>query len=106
MNTQSHIFVYQETGVAGQPAGHVLALVLAACQSNASPYKAQAAVPKPTATSAPAPTTAPMASPTLRFRQKAVINVAMDPKLGNILVDGKGMTLYMFTKDEARQEQL
>jgi predicted lipoprotein with Yx(FWY)xxD motif len=29
-----------------------------------------------------------------------LIKVANDPKLGNILVDGKGMTLYMFTKDE------
>ena len=28
------------------------------------------------------------------------LNVAADPKLGKILVDGKGMTLYMFTKDE------
>ena len=31
---------------------------------------------------------------------EAVVNVATDPKLGKILVDGKGMTLYMFTKDE------
>jgi predicted lipoprotein with Yx(FWY)xxD motif len=28
------------------------------------------------------------------------INVAQDAKLGKILVDGKGMTLYLFTKDE------
>ena len=27
--------------------------------------------------------------------------VANDPVLGNILVDGRGFTLYMFTKDEA-----
>jgi predicted lipoprotein with Yx(FWY)xxD motif len=31
---------------------------------------------------------------------EATITVATDAKLGNILVDGKGMTLYMFTKDE------
>ncbi len=31
----------------------------------------------------------------------AVVNVANDPKLGQILVDGKGMTLYIFTKDVA-----
>jgi predicted lipoprotein with Yx(FWY)xxD motif len=30
---------------------------------------------------------------------EATINVATDPKLGKILVDGKGMTLYVFTKD-------
>jgi len=29
------------------------------------------------------------------------INVFKDPILGDILVDGNGMTLYMFTKDEA-----
>ncbi len=29
------------------------------------------------------------------------INVATDPTLGKILVDGKGMTLYIFAKDEA-----
>ena len=28
------------------------------------------------------------------------IQVATDPTLGKILVDGKGMTLYMYTKDE------
>jgi len=28
-----------------------------------------------------------------------VVNVATDPKLGKILVDGKGMTLYVFDKD-------
>ena len=30
---------------------------------------------------------------------EATINIATDPKLGKILVDGKGLTLYMFTKD-------
>jgi len=30
----------------------------------------------------------------------ASLMVATDPKLGQILVDGKGMTLYMYTKDE------
>jgi predicted lipoprotein with Yx(FWY)xxD motif len=31
----------------------------------------------------------------------AVVNLASDAKLGQILVDGKGMTLYIFTKDVA-----
>jgi predicted lipoprotein with Yx(FWY)xxD motif len=30
---------------------------------------------------------------------EALINVATDPKLGQILVDGSGMTLYIYTKD-------
>jgi predicted lipoprotein with Yx(FWY)xxD motif len=34
---------------------------------------------------------------------EATINVVDDPNLGPILVDGQGMTLYMFTKDEADQ---
>ena len=29
-----------------------------------------------------------------------LLKVAADPRLGNILVDGRGFTLYMFTKDE------
>jgi len=33
--------------------------------------------------------------------QEASINVGTDPKYGKILVDGKGMTLYMYTKDTA-----
>jgi predicted lipoprotein with Yx(FWY)xxD motif len=32
---------------------------------------------------------------------EATINVAQNPTLGPILVDGNGMTLYMFTKDTA-----
>ena len=32
---------------------------------------------------------------------RPTINVVNDPKLGEILVDGNGMTLYMFTKDTA-----
>jgi predicted lipoprotein with Yx(FWY)xxD motif len=65
-------------------------LVLAACQAATTP--APTAMPTsapvvPTATNVPA-------------KAEATINLAADPKLGNILVDGKGLTLYMFTKDE------
>jgi predicted lipoprotein with Yx(FWY)xxD motif len=31
---------------------------------------------------------------------EVLLKVVKDPKLGDIIVDGKGMTLYMFTKDE------
>ena len=67
--------------------------VLAACQAAVTSTQAPASV-QSTATTAPA------ASPTIAAPLEAVINVATDPKLGEILVDGKGMTLYMFTKDE------
>jgi predicted lipoprotein with Yx(FWY)xxD motif len=45
--------------------------------------------------------TAPAASSTdeAPAATEATINVTTDPKLGKILVDGKGMTMYMFTKD-------
>ncbi len=62
------------------------AMVLAACQ--------------PAATQAPT-VESPTESPTMPPSQAEVIlSVASDPALGDILVDGKGMTLYMFTKDE------
>lgn len=40
----------------------------------------------------------PTAAPTTVISE-STINVATDPSLGQILVDGKGMTLYIFTKD-------
>ena len=51
-------------------------------------------------TTAPQATTAvnPTAIPVTGV--EASVSVATDPKLGKILVDGKGMTLYGFTKDE------
>jgi predicted lipoprotein with Yx(FWY)xxD motif len=51
----------------------------------------------PTATTTlptPAPTTAPAAA-------AATVMISHDAKLGDFLVDGKGMTLYIFTKDTA-----
>jgi predicted lipoprotein with Yx(FWY)xxD motif len=90
----------------------VLAIALAACQpASVSPLP-------PVATSAPVVTTAPTAIPEVTTAPEAtvapevttapvaptgaeaVINIADDPNLGMILVDGQGMTLYMFTKDE------
>ena len=53
------------------------AIVLAACQ--------------PAATPEPMP---------VDIAPAITIQVATDPTLGKILVDGKGMTLYMYTKDE------
>jgi predicted lipoprotein with Yx(FWY)xxD motif len=75
-----------------------LMLVLAACQAAATP-------PAPTEvpTTAPVPVTAPTTAPTsapASTSSEATINVATDPKYGKILVDGNGMTLYMFTNDK------
>jgi predicted lipoprotein with Yx(FWY)xxD motif len=77
----------------------LVALVLAACQPGQVPATGATAtsMPAPTATMAPAATaTQPAAS-------DAEISVATDPKLGKILVGNNGMTLYMFTKDEANK---
>jgi len=74
----------------------LLVLLLSACASaTASP--APAAVTMPTSTTAPA---AASATPATVAAADATLNVATDAKLGQILVDGKGMTLYMYTKDE------
>ncbi len=74
-------------------------LVLAACQPAAAPVMPTAA---PTNTSAPVPTaTVAPTTASSGSGSEPVISVVNDPKLGQILVDGKGMTLYAFTKDTA-----
>lgn len=82
----------------------LLTLIATACGAQApstgaygSPPTAAAAIP---ATGATATTVAPGAQPPASGGA-AQVALATDPKLGSILVDGKGMTLYMFTKDSA-----
>jgi predicted lipoprotein with Yx(FWY)xxD motif len=76
-----------------------LLLILAACGTSANQAPPAAATSVPQATSAPAATEAPTAADSSSSAAEAIINVATDPTLGQILVDGKDMTLYMFTKD-------
>lgn len=68
-----------------------LVLVLAACQSKSTPTAVQTQAVAPTAVMGVTPTTSAFQEPT--------IAVASNSTLGNILVDGKGMTLYLFTTD-------
>ena len=80
----------------------LLSLVLAACSSSVgasvpTATTAPTAMPQPSATTAP--TMAPTQAPTQAPAAEASINIATDPTYGKILVDGKGMTLYMYTKD-------
>ena len=63
-----------------------LTMILAACNGSAQ------------ATQAPTITTPAVAQP-VAAAQEAVVNIVTDPTLGQILVDGNGMTLYSFTKD-------
>lgn len=65
----------------------IFALALSACAPASTP-------PPPTAI----PPT--MAAPTLAPVVEPVVRAVQDAKLGQILVDEKGMTLYAFTKDE------
>lgn len=99
----------------------VCTVVLAACAPAAAPTSppavdtavpaATTAVPlettAPVETEAPAATTEPaaeatedIATPAGTGLTEATINVVDDPNFGEILVDGDGMTLYIFTKDE------
>jgi predicted lipoprotein with Yx(FWY)xxD motif len=57
----------------------------------------------PTAAPAVTPTTSANAqqAPVAQAATNTTVMLANDPKLGAFLVDGKGMTLYLFTKDTA-----
>jgi predicted lipoprotein with Yx(FWY)xxD motif len=78
----------------------LLALVLAACQPAATATQSAPAVVA-TSTSAAVPVTGATATTAaMPVDIEPVVNLATDAKLGKILVDGKGMTLYMFAKDE------
>ena len=81
------------------------ALVMAACQPAAATTPAPAATQPPAATEEPMATEAPTAAPTEEVPvtgdgEEPTLMVSEHPDLGPILVDGEGMTLYMFTKDE------
>ncbi len=83
--------------------GSLLALVmivLAACSPATAPAPTATAMP-PAATATSAPTTAATVAPTTASAASgpAEVDIATDAKLGKILVDSKGMTLYAFTKD-------
>ena len=68
------------------------ALVLSACALASTPAPAEIAAPK--VISAPVQQEQGASLPV-----EPLINIATDPKLGEILVGDKGMTLYIFTKD-------
>ena len=70
-------------------------LVVAGCGGAAAP--APAAAPPPAAAPAPAP--APAVAPAPAPAAAPVLTAAKNAKLGDVLVDSKGMTVYHFTKD-------
>jgi predicted lipoprotein with Yx(FWY)xxD motif len=81
--------------LAGAALLFALTLVLAACGGSDDGGSGTAAPEAPAATAAPETTAAPAAGGT-------TVAVA-DSRLGDILVDGEGRTLYAFTKDQGDQ---
>ena len=75
--------------VAGAAAIPLLAIAAAGCSSGSS-----AATPTTSATSATSSSSASSAT-----GQQATVAVVKNPKLGTILVDSQGRTLYLFEKD-------
>jgi predicted lipoprotein with Yx(FWY)xxD motif len=69
------------------PAGEKVEAAAQATEPAVSATESASAATEPATTSAPASTGA------------ATVNLGKDAKLGSFLVDGKGMTLYLFTKD-------
>ena len=73
----------------------ILALALAACAPAAPTTGPIVPVTGATSTPMAQPTTAPVVA------SSTMVNMVTDPKLGDFLVDSKGMTLYVFGKDTA-----
>ena len=85
-----------------------LTLLLAACAPQANTAPTQAVAPAPMETTAaqasstetmPLPNTGPTAVPQAAS-QGPILTVKSNEILGDILADSKGMTLYVFTKDD------
>jgi predicted lipoprotein with Yx(FWY)xxD motif len=76
-----------------QPVAALVLLLVAGCGSDAA-----APAAAPAASSAPAPSASSATGPSSSASGDLAV---ADSPLGKILVDGKGMTVYFFTKDEA-----
>jgi predicted lipoprotein with Yx(FWY)xxD motif len=73
-----------------------LSAILAACSSSGASTAPSAAAPSA------APSAAPAASASAPAAAAGTTIALADSSLGKILVDGKGMTLYMFTPDDGQ----
>ncbi len=77
----------------------VLALVASACAAPAQPAPAAPAQEQPTAEAAPQTVPNQGATSTPGAGGTAMVMLARNDKMGQILTDDKGMTLYLYTKD-------
>ena len=92
------MFARSRIALAAGPA--LCAVLFSACTATPAPYGAPATS---AASSAPASgASSPAMAPAPMTADAATLALKMaDSSLGSILVDGKGMTLYMFAKDSA-----
>ena len=91
------MFARSRIALAVAPAA--LVMLLSACSAPATPAApATTAASSAPASSAPASTAPASSAPAPADAATLALGIA-DSTLGSILVDGKGMTLYMFTKD-------
>jgi predicted lipoprotein with Yx(FWY)xxD motif len=74
-----------------------VSMILAAC--TASVHANQGPTTNGNASTSSTIVSTPSSSKPVSTASEAVIDVSTDPTLGKILVDGKGMTLYIFTVD-------
>ena len=86
------------TPAATEPPPATAAPTEAAAAPTAAPAATQAATEVPTQAATEA-ATATEAVTQASAPETVVVNVATDPKMGKILVDAKGLTLYLYTKD-------
>lgn len=92
------MFARSRIAMAAVPA---LLLLLSACSSStAAPAAGTTTAAATTSAPAPATSAATSAAAAPKTADAATLALKMaDSSLGSILVDGKGMTLYLFTKD-------
>jgi predicted lipoprotein with Yx(FWY)xxD motif len=78
----------------------VIALLgLSGCASAPTPVPAPAASPTPASTSVPVSTPTNVPAMVVTPVQETAVKMSHDPKLGDILTDTQGMTLYLYQKD-------
>ena len=72
---------------------------LSACASAVTPTAAPTALPTPAATTGPVSTATSVPAMVVTPAQETMLKMSHDPKLGGILTDPQGMTLYLYKQD-------
>jgi predicted lipoprotein with Yx(FWY)xxD motif len=72
---------------------------LSACAGSPAPSPTATPTLAPTVAPTPAPTSAPASALAVSPAQETVLKISRDSKLGDILTDNQGMTLYLYKQD-------